>query len=64
MIKIKEEGDRTNLLNEHLIDMGYENFSPILNLGGIIFSIVIYIFLLILGFGTKITKKCIEKVSP
>ena len=40
--KVTEEGDKRSLLNEHLVDMEFETYSPILNTGGIFFALCFY----------------------
>ena len=37
-----EDLNKDHLLNQQLIDMGFENYSPILNLGGVFLLIVFY----------------------
>jgi hypothetical protein len=54
MMKIKEEEDREHLLNDHLIDMGYNNFNAVLNMGGLIFSLAFYFILLVYGAVIKL----------
>ena len=43
---VNERGDKSTLLNEHLMDMGFETFSPILNSGGLFFAFTLYPLLL------------------
>jgi hypothetical protein len=64
MIKIKENNDRENLLNDHLIDMGYGNFNAITNLGGIVFVLGFYFIIPLFGVLIKITKACFDKAYP
>jgi uncharacterized membrane protein YuzA (DUF378 family) len=64
MTKIKENNDRGNLLNDHLIDMGYGNFNVITNLGGLVFSLVFYIIISLFGVLIILIKACFDKAYP
>jgi uncharacterized membrane protein YuzA (DUF378 family) len=64
MTKIKENYDRNNLLNDHLIDMGYGSFNVITNLGGLVFSLVFYIIISLFGAMIISIKACFDKAYP
>jgi hypothetical protein len=56
-----EDLNKDHLLNQQLIDMGFENYSPILNLGGVFLLIVFYFIQLGLALILKIIMKVLDK---
>jgi hypothetical protein len=54
MRRLKLIGRNDLLLNDNLIDMGFESYCPILNIGGLIFQYVFLAILVLLSILIKI----------
>jgi high-affinity nickel permease len=56
--------DENHLLNDHFIEMGFENFNAIQNIGGIFFSLCYFIILVFLGILTFLILKSCDCLFP
>jgi hypothetical protein len=64
MRHLQLDEDAPHLLNDHLMEMGFENFNPILNIGGLFFTLVYYIVLIGYAFTLKVTLILLNKACP
>jgi hypothetical protein len=64
MQEIMTSGEKHILLNENLVDMGFENYSPILNIGGLILQFIGYLFFVLVSLVLKIILSIINMFDP
>jgi hypothetical protein len=64
MQEISTSGEKHILLNENLVDMGFENYSPILNIGGLILQFIGYLFFLLISLVLKLILKILDIIDP
>jgi ABC-type bacteriocin/lantibiotic exporter with double-glycine peptidase domain len=64
MDKLNEIKEIEHLLNDNLLDMGYENFNVVSNIGGMFFTLAYLMVFLILAIVFKIITSLMEFVFP
>jgi hypothetical protein len=64
MINLQLDEDTPHLLNDHLMEMGYESFNPIFNIGGIFFSLAYYVVLICFALTLKVIMILLDKACP
>jgi hypothetical protein len=64
IMHLQLDKDAPHKLNHHLIEMGYESFNPIFNIGGLFFTIVYFIVLIGFALNLKVIMILLDKARP